>query len=112
MFLTEAGIAGGIDVREFVPGDESDAVIRSELAPHFATISFPTVQVAPGAYLNESDDIIDHFASIAGLDPTALPLTRMFREVLLPRLRNLKRENRELRAQLDARSATALETRA
>ena len=45
LFLTEAGIAGGIDVREFVPGDESDAVIRSELAPHFATISFPTVQL-------------------------------------------------------------------
>ena len=112
LFLTEAGIADEFDVREFAPGDESETAIRAELAPHFAKPTFPTVQIAPGDYLNESDDIIAHCAGITGIDPAALPLTRMYREVLLPRLRNLKRENQALRAKLDTHSVNLAETEA
>jgi glutaredoxin len=112
LFLTEAGMADRFDIQEFVPGDETESAIRAELAPHFAKATFPTVQVAPGEYLNESDDIIAHYAGIAGIDPATLPLTRMCRDVLLPRLRNLKRENQALRTQLDAHSDRLAETAA
>jgi len=105
LFLTEAGIIDQFDVREFVPGDAAEAAIRAELAPYFAKVTFPTVQSLPGQYLNESDDIIAHYAAVAGTDPAALPLTRTYRDVLLPRLRNLKRENAALRAEIDARPA-------
>ena len=73
LFLLEAGLRDQFEFREFVPGDEREAAIRAELAPHFAKPSFPTVQLAPGVYMRESDDLIAHYAAVHDIDAAGLP---------------------------------------
>jgi glutathione S-transferase len=100
LFLLESGLAGRFERREFAPGDEHEAGIRSELGAHHEKPTFPTVQLAPGRYMNESDDIVRHYAEEMRVDLDSLPLFRTYADKLLPRLRNLARENKALKAQL------------
>jgi glutathione S-transferase len=97
-FLEEAGVFGDFDVREFWPGDEREAAIRGELSPHVATISFPTVQVAPGEFLSESDSIIERFGH--GFDPNIMPFYRYILDGPVRRLREQFAEIKELNEKL------------
>ena len=72
LFLLESGLRDHFDFREFVPGDEREAPIRTELNRHFEKPSFPTVQIAPGVYMRDSDDLIAHYAAAHGIDVAAL----------------------------------------
>jgi len=92
LFLLEAGLLGDFQVREFVPGTPDEQAIKAELAPHFAKPSFPTVQTAPGAYLNESDDIIAHYAREAGVDPAGMPVLRAYVTGAYARLKAMREE--------------------
>ncbi len=100
LFLLEAGLAEQFDLCEFSVGDEMEKNIKAELAPHFAKVTFPTVQYAPGRYQNESDDLIARYAAEAEIDPQTLPLHVAWADGLHLRLRRLKQENKELKAQL------------
>lgn len=100
LFLLEAGLLGRFEIREFVPGDDKEQAIRAELAPHFEKVTFPTVQVAPGQYLNESDAIIARYAGEAHVDPKTLPAFSAYTDGVLPQLFNLYRENAELKKQM------------
>lgn len=99
LFLLEAGLNYAFELREFTPGDDREAAIRSELSQHFEKVTFPTVQFAPGRYMNESDDIIARYAAEEKIDGAELPLLRIFSDSILPKQRTLKRENDALRAQ-------------
>lgn len=102
LFLLDAGLIGGFELREFTPGDEREQAIRDELAPHFEKTTFPTVQYAPGKYMRESDDIIALYKNERNVDVASLRLFNIYGEILLPRLRRLNRENKELKQQLEA----------
>jgi glutathione S-transferase len=101
LFLLEARLADRFEAREFAPGDAREQPIRAELASHFEKVTFPAVQVAPGKYLNESDDIIRRYASEEGVDPALLPLFRAYADGLQPRLHRLSRENKALKQRLE-----------
>ena len=101
LFLLEAGLLGRFDIREFVPGDENEQAIRSELAPHFEKVTFPTVQLAPGEYVNESDAIVARYAAETGLDPRELAAYRWYTDGVMQTLFTLFRENAELKKQLE-----------
>ena len=72
-FLSEAGVLASLSIREFWPGDEQEQALRDELAPHFGKITFPTLQYAPGRFMNESDAIIARYADDLGLNPQTMP---------------------------------------
>ena len=100
LFLVEVGLIGGFQVREWVPGDDNEAPIKQELAPHFEKVTFPTVQLAPGKFRNESDTLVKHYADGVGIDPQSLPLYRDWTQRHFPRLKQFQAEVKTLKAQL------------
>lgn len=100
-FLAEAGLFGNFKVRDFWPGDEREAPVRAELSPYVETVSFPTVQVAPGEFLAESDAIIARYAGAAGKDPAAMPFYQYVLDGPVRRLREQFRELKLLGERLD-----------
>lgn len=72
-FLSEIGKFDTLETRAFWPGEKEEDAIRSELEGKTEKLSFPTLQFAPGAYMTESDAIIERFASESGIDPAELP---------------------------------------
>lgn len=101
LFLLETGQIERLEMREFAPGDLNEAPIKAELAPHFEKVTFPTVQLEPGVYKKDSDELVEHFASQAGVAMEDLPHFGAYADILLPRLRRLSRENKELKARLE-----------
>jgi len=92
IFLLEAGLLDRFEQRIFAEGDENEAAIRAELAGHFDKVTFPTVQHAPGAFLNDSDAIIAHYAKDAGIDPAGLPIFTAYAGGVLPKYMATRRE--------------------
>jgi glutathione S-transferase len=105
IFLLEAGLMDKIELREFVPDGENEAEIRGELAPHFEKMSFPTIQAAPGVYLNESEAVIALLAEKHGVDSSRLRALKSFNEGTIKHLMTLFQENIELKKQLAAQPA-------
>jgi len=97
IFLLEAGLLDRFDQRLFTPGDEEEDAIRAELAPHFDKVTFPTVQYAPGAFMNESDAIMAHYAAEAGIDPAALPIFSAYAGSVLPKYMETRQELERLK---------------
>ena len=103
-FLSEIGAFDKFELRQFWPDedDQREAPIRAELAAHFEQASFPTVQYAPGKFLNESDAIIAHYADCYGIDAQALPFYRYVIEGPIRRMREQFRTINELSERLSA----------
>ena len=102
IFLLESGLWGDVDVRAVTPGTDEEAAIRAELEPKLEKVSFPAAQTAPGQYMTDSDGIIAHFAGIAGVDPTQMPVLSAYVEGPFQQIMTLYRENMELKKQLAA----------
>lgn len=100
LYLLEAGLIEGVDIRSFDPGTEAEAQMRAELAPHVAKLSFPVLQTAPEAYMTESDDIIGWFAARSGIDPASLATLQVYLAGPFKSILSLFSENRKLKAQL------------
>ncbi|WDF73917.1 glutathione S-transferase N-terminal domain-containing protein [Novosphingobium sp. KACC 22771] len=97
LFLLEAGLQDRFDFREFAPGDDREAAIRAELAPHFTQPTFPTVQIAPDVYMRESDDLIAHYAAVYGVDLASLPTLDQYVRGPLVTIAELRAEIAQLR---------------
>ena len=106
-FLVEAGIWDRFEFRNFYEGDENEATIRAELAPHFEKASFPTLQYAPGQYMAESDDIIARYAEELGLDPATMPFYQYIMTGVFRRIRENFMELIRLRKEVQAAGAPA-----
>jgi glutathione S-transferase len=100
LFLLEAGLLDGVDVQEFTPETNTEQAIRAELAQHLEKVSFPAAQVVAGRYLTDSDAIIAYFAQGAKVDPARMPVLRAYVEGPFQRLRDLRKENMDLKQQL------------
>jgi hypothetical protein len=99
VFLCDSGQIGRFTLRTFTPGDAEEASIRAKLTPHFAKVTFPTVQYASGLFQNESGDIITRYSEGLPTDRT-LPVFRAWVEGIQPKLAATRAENRLLRAAL------------
>lgn len=93
-FVCEAGLLDSCELRDFWPDDEREQAIRTELAPHLETVTFPAMQYAPGAYMSESDAIIQRFAEQSGIDPDTLPF---FQYVVSGPMRRMREQFIEIR---------------
>jgi hypothetical protein len=97
LFLLESGLIDKVDVREAAPDSAEDKAIRSELAPHFDKVTFPSAQVAPGTYMSDSDAIVARFAEMVAADPDHLPTLKMYKDGAFQQLMTLYKENAELK---------------
>lgn len=100
IFLLEAGRLDEVEVRSFRPGTPEEGALRAELAPHFESVTFPSAQVEPSVYINDSDALIGHFAEQAKADPADLPVFQWYATGPFARLGALYCENMELKKQL------------
>ena len=100
IFMLESGMLDSVQLREFAVGSGEEQAIRTELAPYFEKISFPTAKLAPGEYLSDSDAIITRFADIAGVDPAQLPTFHAYSAGVMPQMLSMYRENMELKKRL------------
>lgn len=97
IFLLEADLLDRFEQRIFAAGDENEAAIRAELAPHFEKVTFPTVQYAPGKYMNDSDAIIAHYAEAETIDRADLPIFGTYAGSVLPNYMAVRKELRALK---------------
>jgi glutaredoxin 2 len=92
IFLLEAGLLDRFEQCIFTQGDDAEAAIRAELAPHFDKVTFPTVQYEPGRFMKDSDAIIAHYAAEAGLDSARLPVFAAYAASVLPKYMEVRKE--------------------
>ncbi|MBB5577635.1 MULTISPECIES: glutathione S-transferase N-terminal domain-containing protein [Rhizobium] len=96
IFLLEAGLIDRVTFVEGKTPEEHDQLAEF-LTKRIGRASFPTGEISPDNYLPESDDLVDHFASIGVVDPQKLPTYQAFSGALLPRLQEFYREYSELK---------------
>lgn len=97
IFLTEAGIADRFDFTVFVDGDETHESLRTRMKAAGQEPSFPAAEIESGRLTTGTDDLIAHFASGTGVDPSALPLLKYYSEGIFIRHVEMFRELRQLK---------------
>jgi glutathione S-transferase len=96
--LLETGLADEVEIRQFSPGTAEESAIKEELAPHFEKVTFPSAQLEPGKYMNDSDAIVDAVLDEAGADRASLPVLDSYVNGAFKNMMKLYRENAELKA--------------
>jgi spore cortex formation protein SpoVR/YcgB (stage V sporulation) len=105
LFLSEAGTLAGFDIVEVASGSVEEAAVKDQLAAHFEKVSFPTVQFERGKFMNESDAIIDRYSD--GNSPDIYPVFSFYARSVLPGIKSLWKENKELKARLSDHGTTS-----
>ena len=95
IFMTEAGLLSQIDIKEFAQGEESFEQARALLKEHLGKPSFPAIEVEPGKYMKETDDLIEHFANLNDIDRSSLQLLPLYERGVFQRQRKLFLENKQ-----------------
>lgn len=96
MFLAETGRSGDFNIVSVSEDSPEKSSVREKLSQHFEKVTFPTVETAPGQFLNESDTIIAHFAGET--DVNSLPAYALYEKTILPELNRLWKENLEMKS--------------
>lgn len=103
VFLGEAGLLDQFDLVRLKQGSDELAAARELLGRHLEKVGFPTVEVAPGEYLADSDAIIEKYGDAAKVDRSTLRAFDFYVSTLMPNVNRLYKENMELKkAQRDA----------
>lgn len=95
--LLELGMLDAIEIRSFASGTQEETEIREHLSTKLERVMFPTVEISPGQYRTESDELIGYFAGMKGTDPQTLSTLKIYVEGPLKKLMALSKENRELK---------------
>lgn len=79
-FLAESGLSRQFDIMDCEPGSEKIAAVRVELeAKTGKSPAFPTVELAAGEFKSDSDDLIQHYADLHGIDVDSLPVLDVYK---------------------------------
>ena len=86
MFLAEAGLMDKLNiVRIETENTEKLEHYREKLqALTGKPASFPTIELTPGQFVSDSDELISYFAEQNGIDPTSLPGLAYYKANLMP----------------------------
>ena len=102
LFMTEAGLLDQIDVVRCDPNAGDFEAIRDRLTDTTGRkASFPTVEVEPGVYMSESDDLIHYYADRNGISADDFEVLDWYKAGLFPRVIGMHREIRELKEQIE-----------
>lgn len=90
LFMSEARLLERIEVARCDPEDPGFEEVKAKLAAGLGkSASFPTVEVEPGLYKSDSDQLIDYFADKYHVKPGDLPALTFYRESIFPQLEKL-----------------------
>lgn len=83
--MTEAGLNANINYVELDPdaSDYADAKTQLRTAVGHGH-TFPIVEIEPGKYLSDSDDLITHFANQFSIDAASMPTLQFYKTGLFP----------------------------
>jgi|SRR6056300_708456 hypothetical protein len=92
LFMAESGLLGHIKIIEMVEDEDSFDKTKEELSAKLGKpASFPTVEVEPGVYMSESDELIEYYAEQCGIDLDALEALPFYKRGLMKHsLRKIK----------------------
>ena len=101
LFMTESGLLDQIEIVCCDPDAGDFEALRDQLAELTgARASFPTVEIEPGVFMSESDDLIRYFAEKNGVSLQDLPVLDWYKAGLFNRVIGMHREIRDLKEQL------------
>lgn len=90
LFASEAGIRDTIELIRCDPDAAGFEAIRSKLqAGLHKPATFPTVEIEPGRFLSDSDELIEHFASLYHIEVNKLPVLSFYLQTIFPQLLRL-----------------------
>lgn len=90
LFASEAGIYDELEFIRCDPEAPEFESIRSMLqAGLHKPATFPTVEVEPGRYLSDSDELIEHYASLYHIEVATLPVLSFYLQTIFPQLLRL-----------------------
>ena len=98
IFLTEAGLADGLDYVVFDDGDATHQRLRAQMEAAGQQPGFPAVEFEAGTLETGTDDLIARFAGQAQVDPASLPLLAYYSDGVFRRYGEMFRELRKLKA--------------
>lgn len=97
IFLSEASLDGEVEYVTFASGDSTHQSVRDRMIEAGQKPSFPAAELQEGSLTTETDALIDHFASQAGVDPAAMPLLTYYTEGVFKRIFEMYHELAELK---------------
>lgn len=97
IFLTEAGLADGMNFVVFADGDATHESLRARMKAAGQEPSFPAAELEPGKLSTGTDPLIAHFAGEANVKPESLPLLKYYSEGVFPKYGEMFRELRQLK---------------
>ena len=85
LFVTEAGLTDQFQFAVLDPDAASHATDKADLRDRVGHAhSFPIVETAPGEFMSDSDELIEHFGKVFALDPDKLPTLAFYKTGLFP----------------------------
>lgn len=78
IFINEAGLEGRFNIVVFDDGDDTHQQLRQRLEKAGLKPSFPAVELGNDQFRTGSDELIQHYAREAGIDPGQLPLLEYY----------------------------------
>ncbi|WP_303722460.1 glutathione S-transferase N-terminal domain-containing protein [Malonomonas rubra] len=102
LFLSEAGLLEQFEIISADGNDDAEMDKYREFLQEETgqAASFPTVEIAPGEYLADSDVLIDYFAAKHEIDKTSLQTLAYYLQGPFKAQISLFKENRALKEQL------------
>lgn len=102
IFAEEAGVADRFRYEVVSEGTDAYDEAKAEMKKAGVEASFPTVEIAPGQYLGDSDTLIDHYCEAFGIDRNSLELLQYYKSGVFDLAVSLYQENKELKEKADA----------
>ena len=90
LFISEAGLHDQFEIVTLEP--DSQAMKGTKQKIEQATgkkASFPTVEIEPGVYKSDSDELIAHFSEKHSVDPASLIALSFYKESIFPQLQKM-----------------------
>ena len=85
LFAVEAGLADRIDFVELDVDAPSHAQDKAELKARVGHVhTFPVVEIEEGRFMDDSDALITHFATLHSIDETRLNALNFYKNGLFP----------------------------
>ena len=87
VFMSEAGLLDRIEIVRMKPHDPGFEAQKEKLAKQLGkAVTFPTVEVEPGRYATDSDQLIERYAAEEGLKVDSLPVLSFYKQTIFPQL--------------------------
>ena len=92
VFMMEAGLLDAVELVRLDPDQPDFEKIKSRLSEGLGEpATFPTVEVARGEFLADSDALIERYAKAHGADADRLPVLSFYKQTIFPQLIELHR---------------------